>query len=383
MRTTAGTSLMRLAVTACALAALVGTSATARATPSTPQIEEKSREAAAAQERLDDLAAQLELRGEEYQQITEDLAKTRIRVADTQADLEAARGQLNQAQTALSDRAAKIYRAGNVGIVEVFFGVRDFGDLLSLLDFMRHVARSDAQAVSSVKTAVKRVESAERMLETREAEQTALRERARLKHAEVQIAVKRQDDYLRGLNAEVAQLIREERARQARIAAERARRAAIAAAAAARAAASRKAVNAANERHFDAGTLGTGHPEVVEIGLKYLGVPYVWGGSSPVGFDCSGLTQYVYAQAGIDIPRTSRSQFTAGAYIPPDRLDLLSAGDLVFFGYGGDSNQVHHVGIYIGDGSFLHAPQTGENVQVASLNGRIASRGDYVGGRRF
>ena len=366
------------------LAALVGTSSVAFAAPTTPQIEKKRREVFVAEKNLDDLATQLELRGEEYQQITENLAQTRARVAETQAELDAARGALDRNQTALSERAARIYRTGNVGLIEVLFGVRDFGDLLSCLDFMRHVARSDAAAVSSVREAVRRVESAERMLEARVAEQTVLREQARAKRAEVQTAVRRQREYLRGLNAEVAKLVREERARQARLAAERARRAALAAAAAAAAARRQQASNTTNERQFDPGTLGAGHPEVVGIGLQYVGVPYVWGGSTPErGFDCSGLTQYVYAKAGIVIPRTSRSQFAAGTYIARDRLDLLHAGDLVFFGVGGDANQVHHVGIYIGGGSFLHAPQTGENVQVASLTGRIAARGDYVGGCRF
>lgn len=108
------------------------------------------------------------------------------------------------------------------------------------------------------------------------------------------------------------------------------------------------------------------------------------GGSSPeAGFDCSGLTQYVYAQLGMLIPRNSRSQFAYGSYIPPDRRDLLRAGDLVFFGFGGDPGQVHHVGIFVGGDSFVHAPQTGENVQVSSLSERIATRADYVGACRY
>jgi len=115
---------------------------------------------------------------------------------------------------------------------------------------------------------------------------------------------------------------------------------------------------------------------------EHLGVPYVWGGVTPQGFDCSGLTRYAYAQIGIDLPRTSRSQFRVGAYIPPDRLDLLASGDLVFFGYDGDPSKIHHVGMYLGGGSYIHAPQSGDVVRIASLTGRIASRGDYVGASR-
>jgi cell wall-associated NlpC family hydrolase len=159
---------------------------------------------------------------------------------------------------------------------------------------------------------------------------------------------------------------------------ERARLAALAAAQAAARKASASARSAA-----DPAALGAGHPEVVTVALQYLGVPYVWGGSSPSGFDCSGLTQYCYREVGITLPRTSQSQYLAGQHIAVDRLDLLQPGDLVFFGTGGDGAAVHHVGIYSGDGNFVHAPYTGATVRVDSLTDRIASRGDYVGASRF
>jgi len=122
---------------------------------------------------------------------------------------------------------------------------------------------------------------------------------------------------------------------------------------------------------------------VVDIALQYLGVPYVYGGSSPSGFDCSGLVQYVYRQVGVSLPRTSQSQFRVGEHIPADRVDLLQPGDLVFFGTDGDPSRVHHVGMYVGDGNYVHAPYTGTVVRVNSLTSRIQSSGDYVGGSRF
>jgi cell wall-associated NlpC family hydrolase len=129
---------------------------------------------------------------------------------------------------------------------------------------------------------------------------------------------------------------------------------------------------------FDASKLKGPHAEVVRVAARYLGVPYIWGGTTPTGFDCSGLAQYCYAQIGLALPRTSREQFRAGAYIPPDRKDLLEPGDLVFFGYEGDANRIHHVGIYAGGGSFIHAPQSGDVVRVTSLS----ERSDYVGACR-
>jgi len=93
-----------------------------------------------------------------------------------------------------------------------------------------------------------------------------------------------------------------------------------------------------------------GQSGIVNLAQQFLGVPYVWGGSSPNGFDCSGFVQYVYAQQGISLPRTADIQATAG--YPVDKEDL-QPGDLVFF--AGDYVNISHVGIYVGDGKMIHA----------------------------
>lgn len=99
---------------------------------------------------------------------------------------------------------------------------------------------------------------------------------------------------------------------------------------------------------------------VIEEGEKYLGVPYVWGGTTPNGFDCSGLMQYVYAKYGIALPRVAEDQQRAGIQIP---ITQMKPGDLIFFGY-----PAHHVAMYIGNGQYLHAPHTGDVVKISPLN---------------
>jgi len=115
----------------------------------------------------------------------------------------------------------------------------------------------------------------------------------------------------------------------------------------------------------------TTHAEAASIAARYLGVPYVWGGESPAGFDCSGLVSYVYAQLGVSLPHYTVSQWNAT--IPIATTDL-QPGDLVFF------DGLGHVGIYIGGGQFIHAPHTGTVVQIASLGGYWAAHLD--GARR-
>lgn len=102
---------------------------------------------------------------------------------------------------------------------------------------------------------------------------------------------------------------------------------------------------------------------VLQRAFALLGTPYRWGGNSPEGgFDCSGLVGYVFRTIGIDLPRVSRAMADEGTKVAS--RDALAEGDLVFFGKRG---HIDHVGIYIGEGKFLHAPRTGRDVTVSSL----------------
>jgi len=116
---------------------------------------------------------------------------------------------------------------------------------------------------------------------------------------------------------------------------------------------------------------------LVKTAHDFLGVPYLWGGSSvDTGFDCSGLTMTVYQLNGLNLPRHSRTQYDAGSSV---NISELQKGDLVFFALQG-KRKVSHVGIYIGDGKFIHASSSNNKVMISNLN----SYGDpYVGAKRF
>lgn len=112
---------------------------------------------------------------------------------------------------------------------------------------------------------------------------------------------------------------------------------------------------------------------MAELALDYRGRPYVYGGAGPAGFDCSGFTRFVYSRVGIDLPHSSYTQWDSGRHI---RRADLRPGDLVFFAGLG------HVGLYLGHDRFIHAPHTGTDVSVASLDyGWYAST--YVGAVRI
>ena len=120
-------------------------------------------------------------------------------------------------------------------------------------------------------------------------------------------------------------------------------------------------------------SLGT---QIANYGMSFVGYPYVYGGTSPSGFDCSGFVQYIYRQFGYSINRTATAQLANGYYVS---YDSLIPGDLVFFGSGSSAS---HVGMYIGGGEFVHAANSRSGVKISSLSESwYAAR--YIGARRI
>jgi cell wall-associated NlpC family hydrolase len=112
---------------------------------------------------------------------------------------------------------------------------------------------------------------------------------------------------------------------------------------------------------------------VVRAAKAHLGAPYAWGGATPAGFDCSGFVMYVYASVGVSLPHGAASQFKLGQ--PVARKDL-KPGDVVFF------DRLRHNGIYVGDGRFVHATQSGDVVRLSRLD-EAWFRTRWVGARRL
>ena len=111
---------------------------------------------------------------------------------------------------------------------------------------------------------------------------------------------------------------------------------------------------------------------------RFVGIPYRWGGNNVVdGMDCSGFVRAVYNLCGVNIPRTSREQFGTGESVARDDL---RDGDLVFF--GSSAEEINHVGIYIGNGKFVHAPRRGADIKISQLDENYFSR-KYMGAKRY
>ncbi|OEU77676.1 MAG: hydrolase [Desulfuromonadales bacterium C00003107] len=128
-----------------------------------------------------------------------------------------------------------------------------------------------------------------------------------------------------------------------------------------------------------ANTQGALRDELVKTARRFIGIPYRWGGTDQAkGFDCSGLTMVCYRLNGLNLPRVSRNQFKAGRWVAKNKL---VKGDLVFFATNG-GKRVSHVGMYIGNGRFIHAPRTGKTVRIEKLSNSFFTR-TYMGGRSY
>jgi peptidoglycan DL-endopeptidase CwlO len=352
-------------VTSLVLGVLFAGLLVAAGAPASP-LSEKRAKLRAVQARLDQLDVAVSKAVEDYDQAVTRLGATREKIRQNRRQLDVAERNLTLANRQLAARAQDIYKAPEAGIVDVLFGSRSFDDLVSALDQMRRLGNSDVDLVRSVaayerdikgrRIALKSDEAAAAKLvaERKRQRSAVLANQARVRGAEQSLKA----DIRRALAAQAAA---RQRAAAAEVAAAAARQTTTAGSSAA-------AGSGGGVPAVDPG--GPGHPEVVAIAQRYLGIPYVWGGASPsVGFDCSGLVMYVYAQVGIQLLHGATDQQHASTPVP---LNALQPGDLVFYGNAGYS---YHVAIYVGGGRTIEAARTGTPVRY----GVVGSA--WIGGR--
>jgi cell wall-associated NlpC family hydrolase len=296
--------------------------------------------------------------------------------------LDVAKSSLTVAQTHIAKRLRALYINGDAGgAVEVILGAKNLDDLLDRLDMAQRVGGQDSEVLRDVKRFRHEVKTRRAKLRSaRERQAQVVDERAAQRRSIESQLAERQRLYV-SVKDEIERMEAAERARQAEL--ERQARARLAAAAAARASYRQGSLEVSSDPiatpvSDDAGSVSVNVPPakyggVVGIAMQYLGVPYVWGGASPSGFDCSGLVMYVYAQVGVSLPHNAAMQYSSvGVFVSRDQLQ---PGDLVFF------DGLGHMGMYIGGGQFIHAPHTGDVVKISSLyDSWYAST--YVGAKR-
>lgn len=348
-------------------------------------ITEAQHEAQTLKERIDELADELDSAIEEYNYAIAMLNDTQAASERTQALLTKAEADLEAAQGQLVERLVEIYKEGQLGLLDAVLGSDSFTEVVDRLDWLERMSGQDAQIVADVEAYTEEKSARADELAQQLEDQQAYAAEADAARIKVEQKLAANEEALADKQGEIAQLIKEEEKRQARLLAEAKKAREEAARKAAALAALQKAkqttttkkvttptTKPSTTRTTEAGstTATTAAPDpgpvdppdaatadaVISAALQYLGCPYVWAGSSPSGFDCSGFVMYVYKKVGISLPHSSRMQAGYGTAVSSD---ALQPGDLVFF-----YTPIHHVAIYIGDGKMVHAAGVGKGVRI-------------------
>ena len=331
-------------------------------TASADPIHDKQAEAQSVLAQIQEIDGQLEHAVEAYNLATLKLEGIREELTTNTRHLVIARKSLKSAQTHLSERLVALYVGGDDGTsLEVLLGARSIDDLMNRLDAVERVSAQDTRVLGEVKSFRTQVRQQRVRLQRAKTQQVKVVADRASQRQSIQSQLAERNRLLASIQDQIASLEAAERLRQERLAAE------------ARARLSRVSQQApdqslpSSDAVFIPGNTGemfspappSRYGGVVGIAMQYLGVPYVWGGASPSGFDCSGFVAYVYGQMGVSLPHNAAAQYGSG--VPVSR-DALESGDLVFF------NGLGHVGIYIGGGQFVHSPHSGDVVKISSLS---------------
>jgi cell wall-associated NlpC family hydrolase len=310
-------------------------------------LSQKRAQAQAAERHLAAIQHEAEARIEAYDAIHQKFVNTRNALRLNRQSLRVARANLKAAEARLTASLTETFKTGGEDAVSYLLAARSIGELVDQMQVMQRVNGINKTLLNQVTRYKAEVSTRQARLAKQLKLVKAQQKASAAAKRQVLAALDRQKTYISNLKASIQRIITERQ--------NAAQRAAQAAAG--------TGTTLGNIPAPPSSTLGG---QAVAIAEQYLGVPYVWGGASPDGFDCSGLVMYVYAQLGVSLPHNALAQYGALPHVPTSDLE---PGDLVFFyGFG-------HVGIYIGGGMIIHAPHTGTVVQISSMSGEGAIAG--------
>jgi len=324
------------------LAALVALLALPLLLPSLAAADPLAQKKARAREIMKQLAvldARMERVVERYNAATSNLDRVNGRIRQNERDIKLARYNLQMAKRMLAERVVNMYKQRPVDMLDVIVASKSFGSLVDQLNLLNRLGSNDASLVASIGRYQTTILKARKALEVDQKAAEKLVAQRSAEKARVEGALAQRQSMLKGVKGQIAALQRQ----QAAAAQQQAERSGVAVAPA-------KAVGQPNDS------------SIITFAASFVGKsPYVWGGASPSGFDCSGFTMYCYAHFGVGLAHNAAMQQSSVPAVPAGQEQ---PGDLVFFG-----SPAYHVGIYVGGGSMIHAPHTGTYVSYGSVAG--------------
>lgn len=303
------------------------------------------------QAQIDRLSSEIATLDEQYNQAEIHLQQVQAQIADDKAFSSKAATSRAQLVQVASQQAAAIYKVGAPSVLEAFLSSKDLKEFNQRMELITQVSSWEQGIITKLQIADQRAQNAGTALNSALAQAQSISAQLASERSNLKSQLDSEQVLLGQVNAATRQ--------------------AAAQAAAARADQVRARLTAsvsAATAHLPALPTSGAAGAALQSAMAQIGKPYVWAGSGPNTFDCSGLTMFAYGHAGISLPHSAAAQYSSEPHVSRSNLE---PGDLVFFG-----SPIHHVGIYVGNGMMVHAPETGELVQVAPL------QGDYVGAAR-
>ena len=304
------------------------------------------------------ITQELDLLGDELESLNTDFFAESAKLAAIETSLNEANerlrwyeAELEAQRKILNERIVEIYRHGNVEPIDALVNKASFKDMLTRLSFLLRISEQDAELLRGIEEQHAKVDETRSSLDSLFAQQKEITVQLEARKTAIEVKIEEEAKILASIDVQTRQIIESNEAER-----------------------QREQVDVVNKlvskRATDKMSLEPG--TVAYEALQYLGVPYVWGGKDPAtGLDCSGLVQVVYAKFGVNLAYYSRAQAKLGVGVG---YDDLQSGDLVFFG-----RPIHHVGIYLGEGYYIHAPKRNDFVKVS----KMSDRRDHAGARRI
>lgn len=281
---------------------------------------------------------------QEVKKNEDEIKRINEQITQKQEEIEKAEKDFEERKKLSDERIKNMYMNGTENYVELILGFESFSDLISRIETVKTIIQFDINALDEINKGIEELNRKKAELENEKLKIVELKNQNEVKLAEINTKKEEQQKLMNQLESKKKQYASQIKQYQAKIYQ------------------LYNQIQAQTKETPSRGTVEYNSNEVIGYAMKFLGTPYVWGGTTPSGFDCSGFVKYVYAHFGINLPRTSASQATVGQTVS---LSEAQPGDLVFF-----HSPISHVGIYVGDGMYIHAPRTGDVVKVSSLAGR-------------
>jgi len=302
---------------------------------------------------LDSLGEELERLNTEYFAESAKLAAIEQSLTDTRERLRWFEAEFEAQRQILNDRVANIYKHGDIEPLDAIINNKSFSEVYTRLTMLLKISEQDAKLLEQLRDQKLKVETAKNALDQLRAQQQEITAELEGRKKAIEAKIQEETELLASIDEQTRAILEQEAIRQQQEQQRLADRLIS------------KSGNSRDKISIEPGTIGF-------EAIQYLGVPYVWGGENPsIGLDCSGLVLVVFRKFGVELPHYSRAQAKLGAAVS---YGDLQPGDLVFFG-----KPIHHVGIYLGEGYYIHAPKRNDVVKISKLS----DRSDFACARRI